>query len=161
MPLIDLTLRPNRSLRPGHARWLVGLVGAVFLLGGLRFLALGAWPVIPFMVADIALLIWALRASYRSARAYETVRLDETGLMVRKVSEHGRERRFRLEPFWAKARLEVVSAEENRLWLASRDVRVAVGQCLSPAEREAVHEVIVDGLQRWRDGQTPRTSAIS
>ncbi|WP_419815731.1 DUF2244 domain-containing protein [Glacieibacterium sp.] len=158
MPLIDLTLRPNRSLDRRHARWLIIGVGGVFLLGGLRFLVVGAWPVIPFMVIDVALLWWALRASYRSGRAYEAVRLDEVSLTVRKVSHMGRERRFRLEPYWAKAQLERLSTDENRLSVASRGVSVTVGQCLSPAEREAVHAVIVDGLARWR--QSPSTSLI-
>lgn len=138
---------------------MIGGVGAMFFLGGLRFLALGAWPVIPFMVVDVALLIWAFRASYRGGRAYETVRLDADVLTVRKVSERGHERRFRLEPFWAKARLEQVSERENRLWLASRDVRVQVGYCLSPEERTAVHAVIADGLSKWR--QTPSTSFMA
>ena len=150
MPLIDLTLRPNRSLDRAHARWLIAGVAGVFLLGGLRLLVLGAWPVVPFMLADIGLLWWALNASYRSGRAFETVRLDDTGLTIRKVSYHGRERRFRLEPYWARARLERIAADENRLWLASRNVRVLVGQCLSPAEREEIHDVIADGLTRWR-----------
>ena len=58
--LLDLTLTPNRSLSRDHARLLVLVVGALFLLGSIRFLLLGLWPVIPFMIADVALLGWAL-----------------------------------------------------------------------------------------------------
>ena len=150
MPLIDLTFRPNRSLSRRHALWLVGGVGGVLLLCALRFVAVGAWPVVPFLALDVALLAWAFRASYRSARAFETVRLDDAELTVRKVSQTGRERRFRLEPYWARARLEAVSEQENRLWLASQDVRVQIGACLSPPERVAVHALLVDGLARHR-----------
>ncbi len=152
MALIDLTLRPNRSLSPLHARRLIVVVAAVSLLAGLRFLVVGAWPVLPFLFVDVALLWWAFRASYRSGRAYETVRLDADALTVRKVSAQGQERRFRLEPFWARARLEELPSGDNRLWLASREVRVLVGQCLSPPEREGVHAVISDGLAKWRAG---------
>lgn len=152
MALIDLTLRPNRSLSRVHARWLVGTVAAVLLLGGLRFVLLGAWPVLPFMVIDAGLLWWAFRASYRSGRAFETVRLDEAALTVRKVSASGAERRFRLEPFWARARLEALASGDNRLWLASGQVKVRVGAELSPPERADVHAVLVDGLERWRAG---------
>ncbi len=152
MAVLDLTLRPNRSLPRHQARWLVAGVGGVFLLGGLRFLALGAWPVLPFMAIDVALLWWAFRASYRSGRAYETVRLDAFDLTVRKVAANGRERRFRLEPFWARARLEDLPSGDNRLSLVSRQVRVTVGHCLSPPERAAVHAAIETGLARWRAG---------
>lgn len=150
MALIDLTLRPNRSLSRVHARWLIGTVGGIFLLGGARFLVLGAWPVLPFMAIDVALLWWAFRASYRSGRAYETVRLDEFSLTVRKVSAAGHERRFQLEPFWTRAWLDPRPGGDNRLSLASRAVRVTVGECLSPPEREEVHAAIESGLARWR-----------
>lgn len=152
MALIDLTLRPNRSLSREHARWVVGGVAAVFLLGAVRFLVMGAWPVLPFMAIDVGLLWWAFRASYRSGRAYETVRLDAFDLTVRKVTADGRERRFRLEPFWARARLEQLASGDNRLTVASRNVRVTVGHCLSPPEREQVHATIETGLEKWRAG---------
>lgn len=146
----DLRLTPNRSLSPRHAAWLVAGVALVFLLGGLRMLVLGAWPVLPFMVADVALLGWALHASYRSGRAYELVRLDAADLVIAKVSHWGEERRFRFEPFWARVQLEVLGEGENRLWVTGNRGRVAVGGFLSPGERVELHEVIADGLARWR-----------
>lgn len=148
----DLRLTPNRSLDRRHARWLMIAVAGVFMLGGVRLLVLGAWPVIPFMVADVALLGWALRASYRSGRAYEMLRLDDEALTVRKVTQAGTERRFRFEPFGTRVELERVSDLENHLWLASRDLRVAIGGCLSPGEREEIHAVIASGLARCRAG---------
>ena len=152
MALIDLTLRPNRSLSRVHARWVIGGVAGILLLGGLRFVALGAWPVLPCLAVDAALLWWAFRASYRSGRAFETVRLDDGALTVRKVSASGAERRFRLEPFWARARLDKLASGDNRLWLASGQVKVRVGSELSPPERADVHAVLVDGLAKWREG---------
>lgn len=151
MPL-DLTLRPNRSFDRRHARWLILGVGAMFLVCGLRLLAIGAWPVVPFMLVDIALLVWAFRASYRSGRAFQTVRLDDTALVVRDVAPSGSARSIALEPYWARARLETLPADQNRLWVASRATRVEVGQCLSPPERVAVHGVIDLALNRWRGG---------
>ena len=147
---LDLTLRPNRSLDRRHARWLILAVGGLFLLGGLRLLVIGAWPVLPFMVVDVALLAWAFRASYRSGGAFQTVRLDDAALVVRDVSPTGDARSTTLEPYFARARLEALPSEQNRLWLASRDVRVEVGRCLSPPERVAVHGVIDRALARWR-----------
>lgn len=147
---LDLTLRPNRSFDRRHARWLILAVGLLFLLGGLRLMALGAWPVVPFMLVDVALLAWAFKASYRSGRAFQTVRLDEAALTVRDVSPSGAARSTALEPYFARARLEALPADQNRLWVASRGRRVEVGQCLSPPERVAVHEVIDRALARLR-----------
>jgi uncharacterized membrane protein len=149
-PYFDLTLTPNRSLDRRHARWIILAVGGVLGLTGLRMLLLGAWPVIPFLVIDVALLIWAFRASYRSGRGSETLRLSDDDLVVRRRSPEGHERSIRLEPLWTSARLERLSMKQNRLWLVARDRRVSVGRFLSPPEREAIYEVIADGLERFR-----------
>jgi uncharacterized membrane protein len=149
-PYFDLTLTPNRSLDRRHARWLVLGIGAIMFLTGVRVLLLGAWPVIPFLIIDVALVAWAFRASYRSGRSSETLRLDDDNLTIRRRAPDGREKRIRLEPFWTQAKLEQLSMRQNRLWLATRDRRVAVGQFLSPGEREEIYKVIVDGLERFR-----------
>jgi uncharacterized membrane protein len=149
-PYFDLILTPNRSLDRRHARWLVLGVGLIMLFAGVRMLALGAWPVVPFLAIDTALLAWAFRASYRSGRSYEEVRLDEDDLVVRRRSPEGRERHIRLEPMWTTARLERLAMRQNQLWLTAREQRVSVGRFLSPGEREQVYEVIADGLERFR-----------
>lgn len=149
-PYFDLVLTPNRSLDRRHARWLVLAIGVFMLLTGVRMLLLGAWPVIPFLVIDVALVVWAFRASYRSGRGFESLRLDEDDLVVRRRSPDGRERSIRLEPSAAVARLEPLAMRQNRLWLTARDQRVAVGRFLSPGEREAIYEVIAEGLERFR-----------
>jgi len=158
-PYFDLTLRPNRSLDPRHARWMVLGVGTIMLLTGLRMVLLGAWPVVPFLVLDVALMAWAFRASYRSGRDVETVRLTQDDLVVSRRSPDGRERRIRLEPLWTKAVLERLSMKQNRLWLAARDRRVAVGGFLAPHEREEIHAVIADGLDRFRRRLPPAGDA--
>jgi len=149
-PYFDLTLTPNRSLDPRHARWLIAGFGLIMLLTGLRAIFLGAWPVMIFAVVDVALLTWAFRASYRSGRASEMLRLDDEDLTIRRRAPDGREKHIRLEPLWTNARLERLSMKQNRLWLAAHDRRVAVGQFLSPREREEIYEVIADGLDRFR-----------
>ncbi len=147
----DLRLTPNRSFDRAHVAWLIGGVGTVFAVMGARLWVLGAWPVVPFMALDLALLWWAFKASYRSGLAFETLRLDDTALQVRTVSHRGTERRVAFEPYWTQVQLERISDLENRLWLASRGQRVRVAECLSPPEREQVRDVIADGLRRFRN----------
>lgn len=144
-PYFDLVLTPNRSLAPRHARWLAAGIGVALGLVCLRALLLGAWPVLPFAVMDATLLWWAFRASYRSGQARESIRLDDTGLVV----DDGT-RRVRLEPFWTKAGIE-----DRRLWLAERQRQVSIGAFLSPDERREVYGIIVAGLARWRERRAP------
>lgn len=150
-PYFDLVLTPNRSLRKVHARWIVAGVAAIMAATGLRAWLLGAWPVLPFLAIDLALLVWAFRASYRSGTSVELVRLDEDDLTIRRRSPAGQERRFRLEPFWTRTELELLSMDQNRLWLTEKRRRIAVGRFLSPGERVEIHRVIADGLRRFRD----------
>lgn len=151
--LLDLTLTPNRSLDRLHSRWLIAAVGGVFLLFGMRLLFLGAWPVLPFMLADLLLLAWAFRASYRSGRAYEWLRIEDGWLTLCRVSPNGQRRPIRFDPYRTQARLERLALDQNRLWLTSGAQRASVGAFLSPAEREALLPVLSAGLARWRVAQ--------
>ncbi|MFN7173635.1 MAG: DUF2244 domain-containing protein [Thermaurantiacus tibetensis] len=150
---LDLHLWPNRSMNPRHVPLVLGGVGLVFALLALRFLLLGAWPILPFLLADLLLLGWALRASFRSGEAAEHLRLDAEALELVRVSPLGARQRHRLQPLAVRVELERFPDSRNRLWLASRDRRLAVGSFLSAAEREALAREIEAGLARWRSGR--------
>lgn len=158
--ILDLTLTPNRSFDLRHTRWLIMAVGGVFLLGSLRFLALGAWPIIPFMVADVALLAWAFRANYAAARGHERVVLINDSLTLSRVNAHGVERRFGFEPYWTRVEIEETPAGDAHLWLAAQGRRVRVGGFLSAPERRAVGASIAAALSAYRSG-SPKTSSMA
>ena len=157
---LDLTLTPNRSFEPRHTRWLIAAVGGVFFLGGLRFLALGAWPIIPFMVADVALLAWAFRSNYAAARGHERVTLCHDALTLARVSAAGIERRIGFEAYWTRVEIEETPAGDAHLWLATRNRRVRVGGFLSAPERRIVGATISAALSRYRSGN-PSMSSIA
>ena len=150
--IFDLELRPNRPMGPRQMWLLLAGVAVIFLLMGLRFLWLGAWPILPFMALDLGLLAWALRESKRSGRQSEHLRLDADGLELVRIPAHGAPRRARIEPHWARVELEEISEDENRLWLCARGVRHPLGVFLSPPERADIARVIEDGLARFRNG---------
>jgi len=149
-PVFALELRPNRSLDRRHFLWMIAGVAVIFLLMGIRFLALGAWPILPFMALDLALLWWAMRASYKSGQAVEELRLDAEGLQLVRISPLGHRQRTLIEPHWARVELEELGDQQNRLWLKSGQRRVPVGSFLSPPERVEIARVIEDGLERFR-----------
>ena len=148
----DLELNPGRSMGRRRFALVIAGVAAIFALMGLRFLLLGAWPILPFMLVDVGLLGWALAESRRSGRQSEHLRLDADGLELVRINRHGRPSRTRIEPHWARVELEQLSADENRLWLAARGRRHPVGAFLSTAERAEIATVIEDGLRRFRNG---------
>jgi uncharacterized membrane protein len=155
--IFDLELRPNRSMPERHFWLMMAGVALIFLLMGVRFLFLGAWPILPFMLADVVLLWWAMRASYRSGRASEHLRLDADGLELIRVAAHGHVRRTRIEPHWARVELETLDADQNRLWLTAPHpsgatrVRHGIGAFLSPRERVEIARVIEAGLTTYRE----------
>lgn len=150
--IFDLSLSPNRPMQPRQMLWMLAGVALVFALMGLRFLMLGAWPILPFMLVDLALLAWALRESRRSGRQSEYLRLDADGLELVRIPADGQPRRTRIEPHWARVELEVLGEDENRLWLAARGTRHPLGAFLSPPERVEIARVIEAGLARFRAG---------
>ncbi|WP_416906970.1 MAG: DUF2244 domain-containing protein [Polymorphobacter sp.] len=156
---LDLTLTPNRSFAPDHVRWVLGGVGLIFFLGGLRFLALGAWPILPFMALDVGLLWWAFRASYASGRGHERLVLADDRLELLRVTPRGDERRFGFEPLWTRVMLEETALGDVKLWLAMRGRRVRLGHFLSPGERREVGALVSAVLADYRAGK-PSTSSM-
>jgi len=159
--LLDLTLRPNRSLSRVHARWLVLAVGGLFLLGSIRFLLLGMWPVIPFMIADVALLAWALRSNYRSGGNHERLVLVQDRLTLTRVSPWGESHVVTFEPWFTQVQIEETPLGDALLFLAAHGRRVVVGAFLSAPERREVGAVIREALARYRNGDRPSTSAMA
>ncbi|WP_310498720.1 DUF2244 domain-containing protein [Sandarakinorhabdus sp.] len=150
--LLDLTLRPNRSFDRRHARWLIAAVGGLFFLGGLRFLALGAWPILPFMLADVLLLLWAFHSNYLSGGGHEHLALGGDDLTLTQVSPLGAVRVTRLEPYFTRVAVEETPLGDAHLFLESRGRRLAVGYFLSAPERRDVGAVIAAALSRYRAG---------
>ncbi len=150
--MLDLTLTPNRSLSPRHARRLVAAVAVLFLLGALRFLALGAWPILPFMALDTWLLWWALRANTAAGRGHERLVLAGDALTLHRVTATGRESRFGFEPLFARVEVEETPLGDAQLFLSARGRRVRVGGFLSAPERREVGAVIEGALAAYRRG---------
>lgn len=159
MTYFDLKLTPNRSLDPRAMPWVIGAAAVVLGLAALRFALIGAWLVLPFLAIDVALLAWALKASYRSGRAVETIRLAGDALEVRRIDPAGAERCFTFAPLFTRVQLESLGPSENRLWLAGGGRRLRIGWFLSPGERREIHAVIADGLDRYRQ-RRPSASAM-
>ena len=152
-PIFEAVITPHRSLGPTGFVVLMTLVGAISFVAGMSFLLMGAWPVVGFLGLDVLLIYLAFRSSYRSGHAQETVYLSHDVLRVERVDSRGRRSCAELNPYWA--RLESVKDEEFgllRLSVVSRDKRIALGDWLSPGEREEFQTAFAGALHTARTG---------
>jgi uncharacterized membrane protein len=152
-PVLDLELRPHRSLSPAGFWILMAVLAAFSFIGGIVFWLAGAWPVIGFLGVDVLLVYIAFKASYAGGRAYERVRLSPDTLTVERVDPWGRRKDFAMQPFWLRVDLD---PENNRLSLTSHGDSLTIAAFLPPEERVEVAAAIRAALGRLRDPSSYR-----
>src|SRR4029077_262698 len=145
----DAVLYPHRSLPPQGFMVLMLVLSVVSFAAGVSFVLLGAWPIFGYFGLDVLLVYLAFRASYRSARMHEWVRLTEDTLTVERVGQRGERRRWQFQPFWLRVVLEERN-ETNRLVLTSHGRELVVGGFLAPAERRNLAVALKEAPNRWR-----------
>jgi uncharacterized membrane protein len=146
----DARLQPFRSLPPrGFALVMLVLGGASFILS-VGCVVLGAWPITGFFGLDVALVYVAFRASYRSARKTEHLRLTQDEMTVERIGVRGDRRAWRFEPFWLRLIFEEPDEDSNRLYLASHGKTLSIGSFLAPTERKKLYLDLKHAFARWR-----------
>lgn len=148
--LLDATLKPNPPMSKVALRLVIGAVAAVNLGFGLIFVLRGAWPVTPFMGADVMFLAWALNAMHIAAQAFERVRLTPALLSVLRHSARGRDTEVTLNPYWARVD---VDDPRNRLLIWSHGRAVHIGKFLPSAERLSFAKALNAALRRARESR--------
>jgi uncharacterized membrane protein len=143
-------LYPNRSLgRSGFIVFVLG-VSSVAVVLGLAFALAGAWPVSGFLWFDVLLLQLAFRVVQRRSQRRELIRLDASGLHVRRVDPDGSYRDWRFEPYWVRVDMDDPPRRDSVLTLGSRGLRLRVGAFLTLEERLALARALRAALQRYR-----------
>jgi uncharacterized membrane protein len=161
--LLDVELRPNRSLSPRGFVILMAAVCGVSFAGGLAFFLAGAWPVIGFLGADVLLIYLAFKINYRSGRLVEQLHLTRDKLTVNRIWPGGQRRTWEFQPYW----LQVIFDEralpkdptenvpENPLVLRSHGRTVTVGSFLTRKERREVAAALRQALVLARQSCRP------
>ena len=149
-PLLDLTLRPHRSLSRRGFAVLMGLLVAVSFAAGAAFVAVGAWPVVGFLGVDV-LLVWiALRVSFARGRARERLTLHADRFEIERTDRWGRSERRSLEPYWLRVELADHGAGAPLVRLRSHGRSTVVGAFLGAGERAELSRTLDEALARWR-----------
>jgi uncharacterized membrane protein len=154
-PLFSATITPYRSLgRKGFIIVMCAL-GGISFVAGMVFLMAGAWPVFGFFGLDVLLVYWAFKANYRAARAYETVTVTPSELIVRQVGRRGAVTEMRFNPLWVTLEREPdPEFNAGKLFLVSRGRRFAIAGYLSPKEKDSFATALQAALHEARRGPT-------
>ena len=147
----EAVLYPNPPMsRTGFLLLAVLLLAASTGIGTLFWLA-GAWPVTGFLGLDVLGLLLAFLVVRRAARRHEIVRIDEDGMVVRRVEPDGSAREWHFEPYWVRVEVDDRGPGAPHLVLASHGRRLVLGSFLAPEERLEFAEVLREVLWRRRN----------
>jgi uncharacterized membrane protein len=146
--LFSAVLRPHRSGGTRALRSLLLLLGVVIAAVGLMFLAMGAWPVLPFLGLEVVLLIVLLRLNLKRGSEFEAINLTRSALTVRRVDHWGQERHFSFPPNWLQVNLEPAPGDDTQLELRSHGRSLTIARFLPAAEREELALTLRRALQR-------------
>ena len=154
-PIFAATLTPHRSLSRHGFVALMLLIGVLALSSGVLFLAVGAWPVLAFLVLDILIIWLAFQVNYHAGRQYEDVTVTPDDLTIRRVSPWGRVTVERFHPVWTRLKTAYDPVDEQVLAikLESMGRQVAVGSFLNPDDKETFANALGDALKQAKTGR--------
>ncbi len=149
-PIFEAILAPHQSLgRRGSFILMAGL-GVLSAGISLRFLILGAWPVMAFSCIEVMLAVLLLAVHRRRAQMREVIRLNASEIMVVQTEPGGKCRSFSLPSAWLQVRLEGASGSGSRLVLRTHGSGREVGSFLHDPDRLSLFEALQDALHRLR-----------
>lgn len=144
-------LRPNPPLPPVACLCLLAAVAAVNVTIALLFILGGAWPVTPFMGADVLILAWAFfSSSSRAAKTREELELSRSELRVDFYPARGEPKHVGINPYWVKVELAEPAWRRSAITLASHGKRLQIGSFLSPGDRASLAKALTIALGRVR-----------
>ena len=150
---LDEVLRPNPPMNPRALGIVLAIVAAINVAFAVGFMLRGAWPIAPFLGADVALLAWAFRSSRIAARAFEHVRVTASELLVSRHPARGKAEDLLLNPYWVSVHLEQPEDMPRKLLVRSHGKSVQVGSFLGPRERLSFAQALKSALataRTWR-----------
>lgn len=152
-PLLDVVLRPAPPLPPRALLLILAVVAAINAAFAFYFVLRGAWPMLPFMGADIALLAWAFHASSEAAKREERIVLTPWLLSILRRAPKMRASEVSLNPYWVRVEVEERAGRASRLVLWSHGKGVSVGSFLPPGERDSLAERLRTALRLAREAR--------
>lgn len=154
-----LRLWPHRSLPPRGFAVVIALffILAMIPLFGLLGTAL-LWALLPFGLAALAALWYALDRSYHSGRIEEVLDLAPAEVTLHRENPDGSVQDWSCNPYWIRAEMHVKGGPvPHYVTLSGNGRTVEIGAFLSEDERKALHGELASALADMRPapGATP------
>lgn len=143
-----LTLSPHRSLPPEGFVWFIGSTSA--LLGLTMLAVVGSsilWGLLPFAIAAIAAIWFALRHSLRQTEVREVLTLTPDRITLTRTDPGKPARLWQANPHWVRPEI-VPGPVPDYLILRGGPREVELGAFLTPQERRAICADLRQRLRR-------------
>jgi uncharacterized membrane protein len=149
--LFEAVITPHRSLSTRGLHILIGAIIAVSAGTSSVFWLLGAWPVIGFTGAEVALVIVLLRRHAQDARSSELLQLRHETMRIVRTDPQGRQQECRLDPSWMRVVLRERPGRVSALLLTSRTTEQEVASTLGEDEKRDLAEALKLAIENWRN----------
>lgn len=146
----EAVLYPNPPLSDTGLLVLMLAVALVSAAMGAAFVAAGAWPVSGFLGLDVLLLGLAFRVCRRRGRRSELIRLDKSGLHVRRTQPDGRSADWRFDPYWVRVGMDEPPRRHSPLTLSASGRHLRIGEFLTVEERVEIAQALRQALENYR-----------
>ena len=147
----EAIITPHRSLGPAGLRRLIGFILLLSSVVSTGLWFAGAWPVIGFNGAEIALAVILLRRNARAQQSSERLLLSSAGLRILRTDPRGRISDRTLDGAWLNAVLQERPGRTPALLLVERGRQFEVGRELGDAEKRDLATALGDALHRQRN----------
>ena len=147
-----LHLWPYRSLtRPGFV-WFIGGTAALIAVPMLAVIGSPVlWGLLPFLLAAIAAIWWALQRNLTDTEIVENLALSADKITLVRHGPRGRRQDWQANPHWVQLTLHATSGPvPDYLTLTGNGRQVELGSFLTPAERVALRAELADMLAKIR-----------
>lgn len=146
---VVLTLTAHNSLSPKGFVLMISLTAGLIALPLVSVLGtVLLWWMLPFLIAALAALWFALKRSYRDRQVHEVLEREGDVLTLTHYPSHGAPLRWECNVYWARAEIHPKGGPVDHYIVLSGNGRaVELGRFLSVEERESLFNEITEYLK--------------
>ena len=130
---------------------LIGVVCALSCLIALRVLMLGAWPVLFFSAAEVALAVFLILLNARRGRQLELVILSEDALRITRTDMNGHRTEKLLPAGWLNVVLQEKPGRAPALLLSGSGQQEEIAAVLGEEQKRDLARALAAALYRLRN----------
>lgn len=147
-----LTIWRHRSLDAPGFVWVIALTAGALVLPLLALLGTSVvWGLLPFALAALAGLWWAMQYGWRGGGPVEEVVLTQGRMQVIRRDPGRPDRLWQGESYWVRLQLHGDGPVPDYLTLTDgRGREIELGAFLDPAERRLLKDELTDALAEMR-----------